>query len=312
MKKRNILLLFLWCAGILFLMAASFTNLIFDENREKVYNISIVLDDDQKMEYENLKAGLNEALKGQGVKIYYLNLFGCSEQEMQDKIQEHCEIKDMLIVKCDVSPRLQSLLEKCDSKKKIICLNGSEKLAGSACNIRTDAEERGRSLAQRICREQGEECTIYVFGSAYEKLSQDACAAALASDGMTVVPCLERSDADIRSRLKEIQAQEGKAAVVAMKTGFLKNLVELQVKENTRIPLYGFGYDSEILKFMENGKIQAVNVIPDYYMGYLGMKTALLSLDKKLDYEDQILDSCTVGRDELFSEEYEDMLFPKK
>lgn len=310
MKRFKILLLVLWCSLLLFLAAASFTNLIFDENEEKVYNVTVVLEDDQKPLYENMKAGIRKALEGTGVKIYYLNLSGKDQAEICQSLEEQCREKDMVIVKCDSNPLLEPLLKQCDTRQKVICLNADDELSGILCNIHTDEYSRGESLAQRIEKEQGEDCILYVFGSAYEKLHQDVCALGLLGSNLKVIACLERSEEEICERLASIEASGENAAAVSVKTEFMKELAECQTKTGTEIPLYGFGYDKEIIKLMEDDKIQAVNVVSDYSMGYMSMKTAALAIDGKLDYQEQVLESYTVGRDEIFSEKYENILFP--
>lgn len=123
---------------------------------------------------------------------------------------------------------------------------------------------------------------------------------------------MERSEEEIRNRISQIKASGEEAVLVAMKLKILKDLVEIQVKENTRYPLYGFGYDREILAFMEEGKIQAVNIVPEYYLGYLAMTQALEAIEQKQKLQNQEMESYTIGSNEIFLEKYEDILFPKK
>lgn len=311
MKKRNIILVSVWFCLLLFLMVASFTNLIFKEDQERVYNIAVVLDDDQKIEYENFKAGITEALKGKSVKVYYMNLFGTDRDSIKEKLEKQCRQRDMVVVRCDANAILAELTEQIDTRGKLFCIQAKENPKGSLCNLAADDRQRGAQLGERILKEQGREKHIYVFGSTYEKLEQDESLVGL-DEQVKVTNCMERSEEEIRNRIAQIKASGEEAVLVAMKLQTLKDLVEIQVKENTRYPLYGFGYDREILAFMEEGKIQAVNIVPEYYMGYLAMNQALDVIEKTQKPKSQEMESYTIGSEEIFSEKYEDMLFPRK
>lgn len=311
MKKRNIILVSVWFCLLFFLMVASFTNLIFNENQEKVYNIAVVLDDDQKIEYENFKAGITEALKGKSVKIYYLNLFGNDRDSIKEKLEKECRQRDMVVVRCDANAILTDLTEQIDTQGKLFCIHAKENPKGSLCNLAADDRQRGVQLGERILEEQGWEKHIYVFGSTYEKLEQDESLVGL-DEQVKVTNCMERSEEEIRNRIAQIKESGEEAVLTAMKLQTLKDLVEIQVKENTRYPLYGFGYDREILEFMEDGKIQAVNIVPEYYLGYLAMNQALDAIEKRRKLQNKEMESYTIGSEEIFSEKYEDMLFPRK
>lgn len=311
MKKRNIILVGIWFCLLAFLLAASFTNLIFQENQEKVYNVAIVLDDDQKIEYENFKAGIAEALKGKSVKVYYLNLFGTDADSMKEKLEEQCRQRDMVIVRCDANAMFADLTGEINTRGKLFCIHAEENPKGSLCNLSVDEKKRGTLLGERILEEQGTRKHIYVFGSAYEKLEQDESLIGL-DEQVQVTNCMERSEEEIRNRISQIRKSGEEAVLVSMKPQTLKDLVEIQVKENTRYPLYGFGYDREILKFMDEGKIQAVNIVPEYYLGYQAIEQALDAIEKKKKCQNQEMESYTISSNEIFSEKYEDMLFPRK
>lgn len=311
MKKRNIILIGVWFCVLAFLIVASFTNLIFDENREEVYNIAVALDDDQKIEYENFKAGITEALKGKSVKVYYLNLFGTDADTMKEKLEEQCRERDMVIVRCDANAILADLAGEIHTGGKLFCIHAKENPKGSLCNLSADEKKRGTLLGERILEEQGTKKHIYVFGSAYEKLEQDESLVGL-DEQVQVTNCMERSEEEIRNRISQIRNSGEEAVLVSMKPQILKDLVEIQVKENTRYPLYGFGYDREILEFLDEGKIWAVNIVPEYYLGYQAMKQALDVIEKKQKPKSREMESYTIGSNEIFSEKYEDMLFPRK
>lgn len=311
MKKRNVMLVCIWFLVLAFLMLAVFTNLIFNEDQEKVYNITVALDDDQKVEYENFKAGIKEALKGKSAKVYYLNLFGTDADTIKEKLEEQCKTKDMVIVRCDSNAILASVVEKADTQGKLFCLNAKENPKGSLCNLSSDEKQRGILLGRRILEEQKDNSHIYVFGSAYEKLEQDEGMIGLDEEAK-VTNCMERSEEEIRNRISEIKDSGENAVLISMNESILKEMVEIQVKENTKFPLYGFGYDREILKFMEEGKIQAVNIVPEYYLGYQAIMQAMEIVENNKRPKEQTLESYTIGNQEIFSEKYEDMLFPRK
>lgn len=311
MKKRNIILIGIWFCLLTFLIVASFTDLIFKEDQEKVYNIAVVLDNDQKIEYENFKAGITEALKGKSVKVYYINLFGTDRDSIKEKLETQCRKRDMVIVRCDSNAILSELTAQINTRGKLFCINAKENPKGSLCNLSADDRKRGILLGKRILEEQKQGKHIYVFGSTYEKLEQDESLIGL-DEQIKVTNCMERSEEEIRNRISQIKASGEEAVLVAMKLKILKDLVEIQVKENTRYPLYGFGYDREILAFMEEGKIQAVNIVPEYYLGYLAMTQALEAIEQKQKLQNQEMESYTIGSNEIFLEKYEDILFPKK
>ena len=313
MKKFKITFLLLWFAVILFLMTASFTNLIFNEDRKTVYNITFVLDDDQKPQYDLLKKGIEQARQGTGVKLYYLNLYDNTDKEdIVTQLKEQLAQKDMVIVKCDSTPLLSAAVQECSQPQKLICIQAGETVPAACCNIHTDERNRGLSLAQRIGKDQGNDCTVYVFGSAYEKAEQDTCIGGLQEGGLPVVHCLERSEEDLKKRLEEICAANEAAAVVGMQPEMVKRIVQLTEAAGTdagAVPVYGFGFDSEVLQYLEEGRIKAVNVTSDYYAGYAGVYSAWLALEGEQVERNLELGSKTVGRDEMFLEEYAEVLF---
>lgn len=318
MNKKIIYgLSFLWLFFLAVLFITSSTNLIINENEIKVYNIALILDTGSENYFKTYRAGMDKALKTENIE---LDLYVLKEPVSVDQqvtiLEEICAgDADAVIVKPIDDKLFQKELEKLSVTTPIICLDANVNSDKVALNIHGDNYERGTKLAERIEKDyKNKKVSVYVFGIMKNstKLSEiyEGLENYMSDAGYNVLPYCFSEEKRMAEKMDKAIENEETAVFVALDVKTMERMTMKLQNLGGRISVYGFGMTNTILKKLEDKEIKAINIGHEYYMGWLSLRCAIQILERENIKKQLSVENYTVGANDIFSKEYEDILFP--
>lgn len=305
MKKWKIIFGFFWCLGLILLFLAASTDLFFDESNTEIYRISVIWDDADEKYVKGYRDNISRYNLKQ-VEYHFCTLEKdlSAKGQMELIAREEEQGADLVVVKPFNEKELQELLNESGIRVPVICMDGKMESDKVKVSIYSDEAVRGRSLTQRICREhKGAEICVLAEGRdpAREESIFYAIKEQAQKAGQRAHQCSWKRGDDLPHG-----DEPGQTVLVAWNPGMLETAAG-QAKDGTA--LYGLGYTDSILHEMEQGKIQAISVHSNFYMGWTAIRYAFKILNGEGHEREVVLEDFTVGAEEMFEPEYEDILF---
>lgn len=294
--------------GILFLIST--TDLVFRENHNKIYDITVILKEPEGDRYQNCKMGLEKAAKKWNVDITYEHVAYEDGAKNQEKIFKEAQKKGTQAILIDPFDEKQFMefLSANRIEIPVITLGTTIKHEKITMGIGAEGKKIGNMLAEEILKDIDKPSeTVSVY--AYADVPQDSMAQNIYKE-MTSILESEGIESRLCSR-KEFSKwnaeEKGKGVTVALGTQELLFLLN-----STKIPehLYGVGYSNQILANLADEKLEAVVWYNDYDMGYLGMQAAIDRIENRAVEKKKILESSVVYPKDVYRTEYEKRLFP--
>lgn len=305
MKKWKIIFGGAWCLGLSFLFLAASTNLFFDESSGEVYHISVIWDDATENDVQGYRDNISRYnLKNVEYHFCTLGEKQSAEGQMELIEREEGEGADLVVVKPLNEKELEALLNESEIRVPIICMDGKMESDKVNVSIYSDEELRGRSLAERIAGDHpGVE--ICLLSEERDPAREEALFQAVEEEarkaGQKVHRCSWKKNGDLPHG-----DNPGQTALIAWNPPMLEAAAG-QVKDGTL--LYGLGYTDAILYELDRGKIQAISVHSNFYMGWTAIRYAFKILNGEEYEREVVLEDFTIGSEEMFEPEYEDILF---
>jgi len=311
-------LTFLWFIILAVLFVISSTNLVFNENEIKVYNIALILDHGSEEYFENYRAGMDKALKTDNIELdtYVLEEPASVLQQVQLIEEAYNSGAEAVIVKPLDDELFQEELEKQSVTVPVICLDANIDSEKVVLNIYGDNDERGSLLAKQIEKNfKNEKMNIYAFGDMKDSKKQvelfESLNEYMNQAGYSVRSYYLSDEKLITEQMDTIIEEEGSAVFVALDVRTLEHMSEKLEKSGRKDSLlYGFGITTTILKQLEEEQIKAININHEYYMGWQSLQCAIRILEGESIGKQLLTENYTVEAADIFSKEYEDVLFP--
>lgn len=305
MKKRKIVFGVLWLTGLLLIFVAATTDLLLDDQESDYPRISVVWDETTEDYVENYKHYMTRYLDLKSLDFHFCTIDEPvnAKQQMEIILREEESGADLILVKPVEEAELEELLEQSSLSVPLLCMDGKMESDSVNVSLYSDEQQRGRHLAERIQKDYpGWEICLLSDGRntgrderIYQAMKEKA--------GETQVRLCQWEE---NGRLSDVTEDAQNMVFVASNPRLLEEAADQNEKG---YPLYGFGYNDRILYAMEQGQIQGINVYSAFQMGWESIRYAFKILDGE-DYEKEvILEDSTIGAEEIFDQEYEDILF---
>lgn len=293
---------------ILTLFLISSTDLVISEKKSEVYNIHIILEEEQQEQYQNLKKGIEAAAEKLNVDLKYQTystVYGEDEQGRAIRKALDDGAQAILIDAAD-EKQLEEWLEENNSRVPFIVLNSKMEHTKICASFSWDANKAGSDLAKVISvREAGKEIHAY---TSYEEGSRAEIMQ------MYEALCREAGKHGIKVTLKagsgkiyDVQADRENVVVAVLDTKMM-----LQILECEKVPeaFYGVGYSDEILEKLAQNKVDAVVMCNEYDMGYLAAETAVKYIEDNTVDKVNILEEHFIYPEDVYDKAKETLLFP--
>ncbi len=303
MKKIRCIFLILWGIGLILLFLAASTDLFLRDSASDYYRISVIWDDTTEDYVENYKKNISRYTDIKKIEFRFFTMEEPldARQQMDLLLQEAQNGADLLVVKPLDEEKLEELLKKSNLSVPVVCIDGKMEADSVHVCIRSDERKRARHLAVRIVQEHPREKICILTDERNPRRDERICRAIkeeLSEDSVQV--CSWNGDSPFPVETA------GGTVVVTLNP----RLTELAVqKKEEGVPLYGFGYTTDILYALDQGQIQAINIHSDFYMGWTAIQYGFKILDKESYQKEVLLEDYTIGNQEMFEREYQELLF---
>lgn len=310
MKKVEKYIFIVCGVMIILLWILSSTDLILKEKVEEVYRISVIVNDSEEKNWEYFQRGMEYAADQYHVEINFVTLYdGISQRKQNEAIAREAEGDAQILVVCPVDAQefQEFLVENSLKEKPVLTLKMKVQSDKVIANIGSDEAERGRMLGNMIAGEAEEEERVWIGVNRHKKeLYQEFCKSlqeTLQSYGI-------ESSLNVWSMTEELENIEERQTTifVGADVGTAELLAE-RMPERGKEKLYANGISAGIVHDMENGTIDGIAVTDETSMGCLTVANALKLLrgDKIADL---MIDQYVISSEDVYSRQYEQVLFP--
>lgn len=292
------------CLILLILIVWIFSMMIGRKEPQERKNISVILYHTQNNGWESLLEGMNQAEDDFAVNINYTIMQEGAGAEEQLRIIED-EIANgadgILLAVCDSEQMKRPLMDK---MFQIPIVGVESGLSDSSFPVvSADNFEMGKQLGEELLADFSgkENFRIALLGeeAPRDSVTKRRQGLLIALNGQArVVPFVEAA------------AGEPVDAVVALHKDALTTLSEIRDVFGEDVAIYGIGNSPSTVRALDGGKIKKLVFQNEFNVGYLGVKALLLETDSALSAEIQEIDFYSVGRQELYGTQYEQLLFP--
>lgn len=319
MKARSIVLFLLAATVLTVLYLVSSTDLVLTERETQVYNISVIVPDENDECWGHFKRGMDAASIEYNADVSFVTLYqrGRADQQSDLMLREIENGAQALIVCPADSEKIAESIGKSGITAPVLALYARVDTPQIKAYIGANSYNMGESLADAIredSRAVGITGVIAVsvpesrsdIDEAYEGLDH-----ALLGSGLTLRREYALYGDNVRDLLTRLAPEEGEAIVALDSVTMQAFASEFRLLEKNEYALYGMGCTNGIIRGLEEDVIRAVAVSNGYNAGYLSVKTAVELLDRtKSAGTGQLVNSVLVRPENIYDKEIEMMLFP--
>lgn len=319
MKIKGMLALILAVTVLAGLYLISSTDLLLKERETQVYNISVVVPDENDDCWGNFKKGMDKAAIEFNADLSFVTLYqrGQAGQQSELMLREIENGAQALVVCPADSAAIAENLEKSNITAPVIALHSNINSPQTKAYIGANRYDMGENLADAIILDSHDVSITEVIavsvpggrgdaGETYEGLN-----AALSGSGFKIRREYALYDDDVTRILSAFRPDLGQV-IVALDTLTMQIFTsQVRLLEESRQALYGVGCTNNILRGLEESAIRAVCVANDYDAGYLTVKTAVELLDRsKSAGTGRFVSSSLIRPQNMYDKENQMLLFP--
>lgn len=322
MKNRQEKFLWIIYAGVLvILFLLSSTDLIIKEAKSEIYSLAIIIEDAKDDNYVNFRKGMDHAAIELNADVSFITLYdaGDSVQQLELAVREAQDGAQALIVSPVDMQALTAAIEENRISVPLVLLN--EDLAGDkiATAVSPDYYAMGQLAAEAVIREQGSVQTVYLFAqkepAGVSLRFYEGILSMFDSTGQGSELFVSTPGYDFRRKI-EAMVYPGCAplVIVALDPESLLATADVLAERDIYTSyvggLYGRGSNLPILNYLDKGLIRGVCVSDDFSTGYLSVKAAVDTIERKAYQEPVVPESFYITKEDLTKPEYEKVLYP--
>ncbi|MEG0852573.1 MAG: substrate-binding domain-containing protein [Angelakisella sp.] len=314
--ERNLLITVSLVLVSLFLLSS--TDLFLSEKKNDVYVISVLIDDDTSKNWDNFRMGMDRAAEKWNADVSFVTLYDKGNTLQQEQLLKR-EVENgtqAIILSPADCGALTEAVDDIPAAIPVIALGARVESPRVRSVITAEPAVMGAELGARI----GIDDKMLAFSQVIEvtfrqnrtdtTLLSDSLRRAL-PDHLPVNRITVRSDAELDALMVRLDALTTPTAVVALDSTTLLSVAEkLEPSTQDTVALYGVGWSSGLLPYIESGVISDVGVYSDYDIGYLSMEAAIRYLQSEPVQKEYKVQQALIPADQIHSKAYEMMLFP--
>ncbi|NBI92775.1 hypothetical protein D3Z45_19930 [Lachnospiraceae bacterium] len=312
---KALLVLYIVCLVILFLMCS--TNLIIREPEQKIYQISVIIEDMRSDNYSNFRKGIDQAAVEFNTDIHFITLYEKLDAEQQVELmeREQQDGADALIV---VPVDEEQVAEKQMTIPVTLLRAGVAEAAGAG-NIVIDYEKMGERLAQAVLEDIPQGGLVCMLTDPSKQSDMDSMFlkgidAVLEKEGCRVRWIARRGEDGFRAELETIGlGEDGEVVLLAQNQEILTEAAGI-LADNAALSeaikgLYGRGTTMPILNYLDRGIIKGICVADEFSIGYYSVREAVRALEGAGSVP-TVMDSYYINKEDLRNPDFEKLLFP--
>lgn len=315
MKHKNNLLYALAMLVLMMLYLISSTDLIYKEQEDDIYHISVILNETSDTIFENIKLGMKQVDREWITEVNIVTLYDANNAKQQMHLIER-EVNNgaEAIILFPVDAQLIShYLAEQKWNIPIVCVDTYLTQEVVDVWIHGDETTRGAELGKKMIEDGIKH--VYALSPKVERSNMDlrleALKGVLEEKDIATEQLYYDSEEELAALLIKLNQESIGEGVVALDTATL-NLLMAKYKtfEQQNLQIYGIGYTNSLLSDLEKGLIRALSIHNDYDLGYLSLASAVALLhNQKILYDQEVIGGL-ITKDNMYGTLYEKILFP--
>ena len=334
MSKKNILVFVLLLAAF----AVSFLALTLDmfsaEPPPRIYNISMIVRGKSSDRWESIRQGADQAAGEMNVDLRFVTLSDEDDAEEQMEVlrREYENGVDAVLLSAADSLRLVKPVEEIAAHVPVVCIESPVASASVASYIAADNYDMGVRLAQQVVFSGNSRRNIAVVLNTsvhnaavqerYDGLMSvfsalgvtpevwdlpgepvadaERMAGLLSGGGTDVLVALDLPVLELTAQAASDASAAAAAAAQAAGRTFPEDYLEV----------FGVGSTGRIASFIEQEVILATVAQNDFAIGYLGVKAAVDTLEKRPVEKSVTVEHRAINRENMYELDNQRLLFP--
>lgn len=320
--KKNSKKLFLMVEGALGITILVLGILmLWEKSRDDLYKVSVIVRDSDDSQWSAFRYGLKMAAEDAGVSLFvvstgdFLNL----EEEMEYVNQEIENGADAVIMQPLPGEEGEELLKKAEKKVPIMFVEHGLSLTGSGASIpvtKPDNYALGKALGEELLKDYSGNIrgkTVGILGDIDEmeatKSRREGLMEVLTGTGVHISWSAFGSFG--KNQENSLEKQPRADIVIALDDGSLKTAGECGRDKNLHGALvYGIGNSTESAYYLDAGIVECLVVPDEFSVGYESLTEVAQNIGHwYCKMKDKTVSFHVIRREELFSEENQDILF---
>ena len=308
------------CFGIaliilVLLYLISSTDLFYKERENKIYKVSVILNETNSMIFENIKKGMKQVDKEKATEISIITLYepnnAVHQMELLTKeIENGAEAIILFPVDTDYT---QSYLKEKGYKIPIISVSAYLPNHIVDAWIHSNDEVSIEQLGEKIIEKNLQHVYTVIPQIEKENINQrlDLLKILLEKSNIHLKKIYYTTAEDMDVIMRQLNRSKESIGVIALDLMTFNRMMHTYREfEDKRIHIYGIGYTNRLLDDLEQGFIEAMAVYSDYDIGYLSIIAAIDLIEhRKVEYDQEVIGKL-VTKDQIYEEDYEKILFP--
>lgn len=315
MKHKNNILYVIAMIVLVALYLISSTDLVYKEQENDIYQISVILNETSDTIFENIKLGMKQVDREWTTEVNIVTLYEANHAKQQiDLIEREVKNGAEAIILFPVEAQLTSqyLMEK-KWNIPIVCVG--TQLDQSVVDVWIHGDEmiRSKEIGRKIIEDGMKH--VYTLAPKVERNNTgqrlEVLKEILGEEAIVLEPLYYDTEEELATLITKLNEENKGEGLIALDTTSLSLLMDqYRVLEQQNLQIYGIGYTNSLLSDLEKGHIRALSIHNDYDLGYLSLVSAVTLLHHQKVPYDQMVIGGLITKENMYGNLYEKILFP--
>lgn len=314
-NKRRWLILEGVLAILVILVAVA---MLREKNGKEQGKISVIVENSDDYQWSAFRYGVEMAARDEDVEVFVVNVSGSLTAKEQEKLirQEIENGAEGIILQPLPGEESQQMIKKWQKKLPLLCVESTEGARGKLSAVQPDHYSLGRILGEEFLKDYNgslENKTLGFFArrrdSAVTQERMEGFQDAVKDSGAQIRWFLTASEEKNVDKALELKSQVD--VVICLDDYSFTKAGEVASVNNLHGALvYGIGYSTEAMYYVDMGLAECVVVPDEFQMGY----QSLCELSRKIQnsyyaMKNHQVSHSVIRRENLFSKENQELLF---
>lgn len=301
------LILYIYISIMLIILIVSSTNIFLDENYKRVYDISIIFNDEDSDKFDKLKMGIEDSVVDFSADVNFIYL----ENKWDVNEQKEAILKEMdygtdgiIILPVD-SKDIGEFLDEISTNIPIISVGEYINSKNVKGYVGGDLKSIGNKLGDFLSNKNSGQTVVAFLEEDRESQIYDSMETIFKDNGL-FIEMIDYSEATFQNLVKSYDRYN--TTFVALDVDTTNKFITDFIDKDIYMNVYGMGYTNDLIQYLNLGKVQALSIYDEYLTGYLSVRNLIYSIDGKKINKIEIVPDYLVKQGQVY--DYEKVLFP--
>lgn len=317
-REKIVWLFFSLLLVILFLLSS--TDLIIKEQKNEVYAISVIVEDERDDNYVNFKKGVDYAAIEMHADVSFITLYnsGDSSQQVNLLLREQQDGAQALIISPVKKKDMADAMDDGRIRRPVVFINSELTGSTAAASITPDYFDMGVQLVTKAVAEQPEDYELLLISAQPQnEVTMQFYAGVVFAANEAQMSYWESGELGV-DRYPEMIAAVSRSnkntVIICLDQESLMATAAI-IAENPELNqyilgVYGRGSSIAVLNYLDKGVITGVMASDEFSAGYHSVRSAVEAIADQKYSGPVAVDSFYIRKEDLTKPEYEKKLYP--